>query len=156
RILLDMGLGVERSFRSKIIALNVMLETDAITQQTAQIDALPCPLLRQINRLVTRDEVRHAAFGELYMKWALVGVSDSDKQAIVRFGASLWRLWETAQLERYGKSEASAFGTRAADFQARWSAVRRRFAEVGLLSGSEMRPNVVSTRAARGGDVALA
>jgi hypothetical protein len=155
RILLDMGLGVERSFRSKVIALNVMMETDAITQQK-QIDALPCPLLRQINRLVAEDEARHAEFGSLYMKWALLDVCDSDKQAIVRFGASLWRLWEAAQLERYGQNEAAAFGTRAVDFQARWSAVRRRFADVGLLSGSAPGPTVASTRFVRASSVAQA
>jgi hypothetical protein len=156
RILLDMGLGVERSFRSKIIALNVMMETDALTQQSSQIDALPCPLLRDINRLVSRDEARHASFGALYMKWALADVSESDKQAIVRFGASLWRLWETAQLERYGKTEAALFGTRAVDFQTRWSAVRRRFTDIGLLSGSAIGPGPVATRVVRHINVAHA
>lgn len=156
RILLDMGLGVERSFRSKIIALNVMIETDALTQQKAQMDALPCPLLRQINGLVARDEARHASFGALYLKWALSDVCESDKQAIVRFGASLWRLWETAQLERYGKSEAALFGTRAVDFQTRWSAIRRKFTDVGLLPSSEALPGPVSIRAVRHINVAHA
>jgi hypothetical protein len=137
RILLDVGLGVERSFRTKIVALNVMMEADAERQQNAQIDRLPCLLLRQISRLVAQDEARHTLFGTLYMSHALVGASDYDKQAILRFGASLWRLWEAAQLERYGKGEAVFFGTRAADFRARWTAVRRRFAEAGLLPTSE-------------------
>jgi hypothetical protein len=134
--LLDVGLGVERSFRSKVIALNVMMETDALGQQRWQIDNLPCPVLRQINELVAVDEARHTLFGGLYMKRALLDASESDKQAILRFGASLWRLWETAQLERYGKDEASLFGTRPCDFQGRWARIRRRFTEIGLLPGS--------------------
>jgi hypothetical protein len=137
RILFDVGLGAESSFRSKVAALNVMLETDALGQQRWQIETLPCPLLRQINHLVAEDETRHILFGGLYMKHALLDASESDKQDIVRFGASLFRLWQTAQLERYEKSEAALLGTRAADFQERWSRIRRRFAEIGLLPGSD-------------------
>jgi len=138
RILLDMGLGVERSFRSKIIALHVMMEADALRQQRIHLDSLPCPLLGEINRLVAQDEARHAHFGMLYIKRALASAGEADKQAIVRFGASLWRLWESAQLERYGQGEAALFGTRPEDFRARWAAIRRRFTEVGLLPSADM------------------
>ncbi|MEM7124457.1 MAG: ferritin-like domain-containing protein [Pseudomonadota bacterium] len=78
---------------STILAFHIIVEGEVLRQQEMLARLLPCPLLRQINRLVARDEARHVAFGKIYLKSVLADQS-SDKRA--ELYAWLHRIWSQA------------------------------------------------------------
>ncbi len=78
---------------STILAFHIVVEGEVLRQQEMLARLLPCPLLRQINGLVARDEARHVAFGKIYLKSVLAG-QPPDKRA--ELYAWLHRIWSRA------------------------------------------------------------
>jgi hypothetical protein len=52
---------------------------------------LPCPLLKQVNRRVARDEARHVAFGRIYLTEALADLSTDARGRLYDWVYDLWR-----------------------------------------------------------------
>lgn len=85
----------------RVVALNVMMEHEALHQQKRRIATLPCPLFKQVNRQIADDESRHAAFGVLYLEHAVPRAADDEKAEVMRWLGQLWGLWQKANHGRY-------------------------------------------------------
>ena len=78
---------------STILAFHIVVEGEVLRQQEMLARLLPCPLLRQINRLVARDEARHVAFGKIYLKTIL---SEQTPEKRAELYAWLHTIWSQA------------------------------------------------------------
>lgn len=85
----------------RVVALNVMMEHEALHQQQRRIAMLPCPLFKQVNTRIAADESRHAGFGVLYLEHVVPSASADDKAEVVAWLGRLWHLWRAANRGRY-------------------------------------------------------
>ena len=76
---------------STIVAFHVVVEGELLRVQDSLTRLLPCPLLKQINRRVTRDEARHVAFGRIYLTEALADLSTGTRSRLYDWIYDLWR-----------------------------------------------------------------
>jgi hypothetical protein len=74
-----------------MVAFHVVVEGEVLRVQDSLTRLLPCPLLKQINRRVARDEARHVAFGRIYLTEALAGLSADDRDRLYGWVYDLWR-----------------------------------------------------------------
>ena len=132
RIVLESGLNWQGTFCGTIVALNVVMEGEAVNQQTKRIDTLPCPLFQQINRSIIQDEYRHSAFGRLYMKDKLPDVGSEEKQAIFNWVKKLWVLWAGANEGRYAIDGADILRTEKHELDSRWQQQAHILNQIGL------------------------
>jgi hypothetical protein len=79
-----------------MVAFHVVVEGEVLRVQDSLTRLLPCPLLKQINRRVARDEARHVAFGRIYLTEALAGLSADARDRLYGWVYDLWR--ETTNL----------------------------------------------------------
>jgi hypothetical protein len=120
-----------------IVAENCMLETEALHQQRRRIETLPCPLFRQLNEHIMRDEGRHSSFGMLYMKDKIAGLGLDDRRVILGWLLGLWESWKRAnqnQLETVYTDEGSAvLRTDEATIGEHWTGQLKTLERIGLL-----------------------
>ncbi len=74
-----------------MVAFHVVVEGEVLRVQDSLARLLPCPLLKQINRRVARDEARHVAFGRLYLTGALAELPEDARRGLHRWVHDLWR-----------------------------------------------------------------
>ena len=74
-----------------MVAFHVVVEGEVLRVQDSLTRLLPCPLLRQINRRVARDEARHVAFGRIYLTEALADLSTDARDRLYDWVYDLWR-----------------------------------------------------------------
>lgn len=86
------------SYCGLIVALNVLLEGEAINQQAKRIKTSPCPLFRALNSQIMRDESRHSAFGHLYMKEKLPALAPGERAQILAWSRRMRRSCKTTLL----------------------------------------------------------
>ncbi len=67
------------------IGMNMVVEGLALAAFHNMRRATTCDLLRQLTELVLRDEARHVAFGNLYVKEAITEMHDDDQEDIAQF-----------------------------------------------------------------------
>ncbi len=79
-----------------MVAFYVVVEGEVLRVQDSLSRLLPCPLLKQINRRVARDEARHVAFGRIYLSEALADLSTDARGRLYDWVYDLWR--ETTNL----------------------------------------------------------
>lgn len=118
---------------NKVIALNVLMEGEAINQQNKRIETLPCPLFRDINHLIVKDESRHAAFGRIYTKEKMQQCTADQKDETYKWISSLWKLWVKANTGRYKIEGADVLQTTADELDLRWQYQKKIFRQIGLL-----------------------
>jgi ribonucleotide reductase beta subunit family protein with ferritin-like domain len=89
-------------YGEKIVGMQIFLEGIAVgIFQRFQTDS-PDPLMRDILRLVLRDESRHAGFGVIYLADRFRGASAAERARIETFVAGLWRLFRHATASPFG------------------------------------------------------
>ncbi|MEA2626111.1 MAG: hypothetical protein QOD06_2156 [Candidatus Binatota bacterium] len=89
-------------YGEKIVGMQIFLEGIAVGLfQRFQHDS-PCPLLRDLIRLVLRDESRHAGFGVIYLADRFRDVSTAERRRVEDFVADLWRLFHHATGSPFG------------------------------------------------------
>lgn len=74
-----------------MVAYHVVVEGEVLRVQDSLARLLPCPLLRQISRLVARDEARHVAFGRIYLGGALADLPVDARRRLYDWVYGLWR-----------------------------------------------------------------
>jgi hypothetical protein len=84
-----------------VVAMNLVMEHEALAQQKKRIATLPCPLFRQVNQAIIRDEARHAAFGVIYVQNVGPKASPAERARILEWISGLWMLWSQANEGRY-------------------------------------------------------
>ena len=97
---LDRALDGPAGTLGAMVAFHVVVEGEALRLQEALTRFLPCPLLRQINRLIARDEARHVAFGRIYLPEAVGSLSESAQRELAAWVHSLWSACAEATLDQ--------------------------------------------------------
>lgn len=133
KMVLEDGINWHGSFCGSIVALNVVMEGEALNQQNKRIDTLPCMLFKDINKAIIRDEARHASFGRIYMKERLKEVSLEERQAIYEWVSKLWKLWAVANEGRYVLEGSEILQTSNAEIDERWAHQYKVFQDIGLV-----------------------
>ena len=136
RAVLESGLAWSGTYCGQVVALNVLMEGQAIEQQHKRIETLPCPLFRTINEAIIRDEARHCAFGKIYMKHKLPELPEEERVEIFRWIGSLWQFWNQANEGRYDVEGGEILITDPVDLSERWLKLASVFVEIGLIPDS--------------------
>jgi rubrerythrin len=89
-------------YGEKIVGMQIFLEGIAVGLfQRFQTDS-PDPLLRDLIKLVLRDESRHAGFGVIYLQDKFKHASAAERRRVEDFVAMLWRLFNHATASPFG------------------------------------------------------
>lgn len=136
KIVLENGLSGTFGYQGSIIALNVVMEGEALNQQKKRITTLPCPLFKEINSTIVNDEARHAAFGRVYMREKLVTMPKDKKYEIYKWIRDLWQLWSNANSGRYLLDGADVLRTDNSELDIRWMEQRKLLKSIGLIEDS--------------------
>lgn len=86
----DAALAWDGPWQGLVAAAHVVLESETVRLLQHSHTMFACPLLRDINARVVRDEARHLAFGRLYLKQKLGELSPSERRRIYRWVHGLW------------------------------------------------------------------
>lgn len=116
-----------------VVAGHVVLEREALGLLRDLGQWCPCPLLRRLNARIARDEARHIAFGEIYLRPRLVALAAEERIAIYRWIKKLWHDCAGATAARY-------LGTRGLvrrRLDERWQQRARILIRLGLVSAAE-------------------
>lgn len=73
-----------------ILATHAVIEVENLKLQRRTSIWLPCPLFRSIADAVARDEARHVAFGNRYLRERLPALSAADRARIEKWLLDLW------------------------------------------------------------------
>ena len=126
----EAGFNSDRSYHSLVVALNIVMEGEALNQQHKRIETLPCPLFAQINKAIVRDESRHAAFGKIYMREKVKELSRDEKSEIFEWIKTLWFLWNKANQGRYTIEGSEILQTKSDELDDRWQYQMKIFQEL--------------------------
>ncbi len=91
-----------------MLAFHIVVEGELLRLHERIARFLPCPLLRDINRLVARDEARHVAFGKIYLADALGAMPDEERARLYAWLHGLWREATQSALARRHRNPAIA------------------------------------------------
>ena len=119
-------------YSALLLALNVVMEGEAVGQQKLRVRTLPCPLFKQINTYIIKDEARHATFGLLYMLDIVKTLSEDHKSEIKEFIRSIWSKWDEANENRYEDEETPVLQTTNEELSRRYSDMIKRVSQVGI------------------------
>ncbi|MGO1117746.1 ferritin-like domain-containing protein [Rhodovibrionaceae bacterium A322] len=73
-----------------MVAVQILLEGEALRTLQGWSRRISCPLFQQINTKIMRDEARHVAFGKVYLSQELAKLEEEEHQEIYRFVKDLW------------------------------------------------------------------
>jgi len=82
--------------------MQIFLEGIAVGLFQTFQESSPDPLMRDLIRLVLRDEARHAGFGVIYLADKFRDVSSAERRRIEEFVGDLWRLFHDATASPFG------------------------------------------------------
>jgi ribonucleotide reductase beta subunit family protein with ferritin-like domain len=129
----EAGFNSNHSYHRLVVALNIVMEGEALNQQYKRIETLPCPLFVQINKSIVRDESRHAAFGKIYMREKVKELSSNEKAEIFEWIKTLWFLWNKANQGRYTIEGSEILQTNMDELDERWQYQLKTFKELGFF-----------------------
>lgn len=121
-----------------VVAFHILLEGEALRSLQDLAVELPCPLFRQINGLIARDEARHVAFGKLYLKQQLKGLPAEERMAIFRWVKTLWDDCAAGTLSRFRIPGFVTAALRRRWVDDGWAQHSRALVEIGLVSAEDM------------------
>lgn len=120
RAALDAAAAWNGSHHALVIALHVILESEALGVQQAFAERGSCPMFTEINSRIAGDEARHIAFGHIYLRHTLADVAADERLAIYRWIKQLWHDGARATFDRY-RLVGSVLGLGRAAIEERWS-----------------------------------
>lgn len=123
------------SYHGSIVAFHVVLEGEGLCLQQLYGNWFPCPLFRQMNALIARDESRHVAFGKIFLRQQLRGLPFEERVAIFQWVRSLWFDCAAAIRAEMPSVISRAMGRRWAEN--RWRRQRDTLIDIGLIGPQE-------------------
>ena len=117
-----------------MVAYHVVVEGEVLRVQDSLARLLPCPLLRQISRLVARDEARHVAFGRIYLSDALAGLPADARRRLYDWTYDLWRRTTGSALAEH---DSAAQGALRSWLGGGWRHHQAALRQIGLTPGPE-------------------
>lgn len=133
KALFDGALTWKESALGWIVAVNVLLEGEALNQQNMRIRTLPCPIFKDMYTRITLDESRHTAFGIIYLTDKLPTIPAEEKRKIATWVSSLWRGWENANEGRYADESARVLRTSTDELKSRFVEQLKTLRKIGLF-----------------------
>jgi hypothetical protein len=133
RAIFETALEWKGSYLGWIVAVNVLLEGEALNQQNLRIRTLPCPIFKEMYSRITLDESRHTAFGIIYLTDKVPSLAASERQEILAWVAALWKSWETANEGRYPEESARILRTSSDELRSRFGEQLKTLRRIGLL-----------------------
>lgn len=91
-----------------MLAYHVVIEGELLRLHGVLAQFVPCPLLRDINRLVGHDEARHVAFGKIYLPEAVQALSEDERRALYAWLEGLWQDAANSALNKHRANLAIA------------------------------------------------
>lgn len=119
-----------------IVALNVVMESEAVNQQRKRIETLPCPIFKAINERIILDESRHSGFGFIYLRDKLSSLTTTEKNAIIRWIETLWSDWKIANEDRYQDTGSTVLRTSNEELDERLLLQYKLFEKIGLIDSA--------------------
>ena len=98
-------------YGEKIVGMQIFLEGIAVGLFQMFQHQSPDPLMRDLIKLVLRDESRHAGFGVIYLADKFRDASVAERTRIEGFVADLWRLFHHATGSPFGPVSGFLSGT---------------------------------------------
>ena len=134
----EAGFSWTGSYHGIIVAFHVMLEGEALRAQERFATWFPCPLFRQINKKVSRDEARHIAFGKIYLRDRLVALPQDERFEILRWVRSIWGDCLHAAMDHYRIPGIVTQRMRRSWMESRWQKQIKALADIGLVAADEV------------------
>ena len=120
-----------------MVAYHVVIEGENLRLQERVTRFLPCPLLRQINRRIARDEARHLAFGRIYLAGRLAALPGEDQRALLAWLRRLWGEAAEAALRNRGHGNLLVRRFLEAWLRRGWSRHEAKLRQLGLAPAGE-------------------
>ena len=131
----DGALAWRGSHHGAIVAFHVILEGEGLAIQQLYSDWFRCPLYRQVNALIARDEGRHVAFGRTYLKATLGALPLEERIEIFRWIRALWFHCADAIHAETPRVVSMLVGRDWSD--RRWKRQEDTLAKIGLIAPGE-------------------
>ena len=134
---LEGGLEWPGSYHGVLVACHVVLEGEAVRLQNKLSEIFPCPLFRQINAKISRDEARHVAFGKIYLRDKLKALALDERIEIYRWVQGLWRTCTRANDGCHLSPASVVIRLSRSRLHRRWHKQARALSDIGLISDDE-------------------
>lgn len=116
-----------------ILAIHVLLESEALALQQSAANWFPCPGLQTMNDRISRDEGRHLSFGRQYLSAALPTLSAAERARIFVWLQEAWLRVTRTVVSDLGPSWSPMVLGFTAWRRRRWTAALSEFEAVGLI-----------------------
>lgn len=117
-----------------ILAVHVLLESEALALQQGATRWFPCPHLQDLNRRISSDEGRHLSFGRQYLSAALPHYSAAERRRMFEWLKGAWLRITQAAVSDLGPSWSPITMGFRAWRQRRWASAMEEFKAVGLIA----------------------
>jgi len=124
------------SWHGLMVAVNAVLESEAIRTLHSAPRLFACPRLTAINQQIVRDEARHLAFGRVYLREHLPQLSVTERRHIYGWVQELWRGCTSDRRDMIGLYVT----VRRPVFVKRWARQNRDLIRLGLVERHEIAP----------------
>lgn len=125
------------TWHGPMVAVNTVLESEAVRTLQSAPRLFACPRLAAINRGIVRDEARHLAFGRLFLREHLRTIDATERRAIYRWVQDLWRGCTADRRDIIGLYVT----IRRPVFAKRWAKQNRDLVRLGLIGSDEIDPH---------------
>ena len=122
------------TWHGPMVAVNTVLESEAIRTLQSAPRLFACPRLAAINSGIVRDEARHLAFGRLYLREHLRAIDATERRAIYHWVQDLWRGCTADRRDMIG----FYVRVRRPVFAKRWARQNRDLVRLGLIEPDEI------------------
>jgi hypothetical protein len=120
-----------------VAAFNIVLEGEALRTLDDFGGWLPCPWFKRINARVSRDEARHFAFGQIYLRAALPRLGRDQRLEIHGWLKTLWDAVGNAALAGFYVPRLITRRRRRRWVEAGWRSHRAQLISIGLVDADE-------------------
>ena len=131
----DAALSWPGSYHGSIVAFHIVMEGEGLRLQNLYSNWFPCPLFAQMNSAIARDEARHVAFGKVFLREKLGGLSAEERVEIYRWIRTLW--FDCANAIRTEMPQAVKLLLGRKWLDERWRQQARALVDIGLIGNDE-------------------
>ncbi len=121
----------------KVVAVNILLEGEALNQQGKRSKVIPCPIFAEINRNILIDEARHHAFGKMFAPMLAKKHTKDELESIGIWCQGIWENWILANKGRYEAEEAQHFKVLEDEIKNRWPVYEAELEKIGIIFNKE-------------------
>ena len=118
----------------KMIVFHVLLENDALSIQKLMAREFPCPLFRDLNRVIALDEARHVTFGVIMIPPMIKKLSKQEKSALFSWAKEFWFETSLAMAKDYVSHTMCHDKLIVFWLKGRWRLQQRRLQNMGFYS----------------------